>query len=170
LIGEAIKELFQNASPISSRGYEIAFRKLERERRFFLSSNKIALNVLLLLKSDEIDFQSISDDLRRSAEIPDEARGGKIRCNWLVCSERGGIYLFEAIATKENRSRGNMRNRFVVLNTGDGTVSFGPGHEKNMEYTRRMRDLISLYRSIQPVAWNTALAKLVNELFSVLDF
>jgi hypothetical protein len=170
LVGEAIKDLFQSVCPVSSRGYEIAFRKIERGRRFFFSSKKVSLNVLLLLKSDIIDFQSISEDLKRAAENPNETRGGKVRCNWLVCSERGGIYLFEAIATKENKSRGNMRNRFVVLNTGDGTVSFGPGHEKNMQYTRKMRDLISLYRSIQPAAWNAALAKLVNELFDVLDF
>lgn len=167
MIGEAIRDLFQSACPISSAGYDIAFQKIVRGERFCFFPGKGSLNALLLLKSSEIDFQSISEDLLRSPEIADEARGRKIRCNWLVCSERGGIYLFEAIATKENRSRGNMRNRFIVLNTGDGTVSFGPGHEKNMQYTQRMRDLISSYRSLPPAVWNTALAKLVSELFEV---
>jgi hypothetical protein len=168
MIGETIRDIFQYKCPVSSSNYEISFKKMESRPLFFLPSRILTLNALLILKTDEIDFQSISNDIRRANESENDERRRKIRCNWLVCSDRGGIYLFEAIATKENKSRGNMKNRFIVLNTGDGTISFGPGHENNMRYTRRMQDLIAAYRSIPPEAWNAAFAKLVGELFAEL--
>jgi hypothetical protein len=167
MIAESIRDIFRDDCPTSSGEYEIAFRKVEAKGLFFRPARTVSLRILLLLKSDVIDFASITEDLRKVTETANGGFRRKLTCDWLVCSPRGGIYLYEAIATKENRTRGKLKNRFIVLNTGDGTVSFGPGHVNNMRYTRRMQDLIAAYRSIPPAAWNVAFAKLVDELFAV---
>lgn len=69
-----------------------------------------------------------------------------VDCDWFICSERGGIYLYEAIATPEHRSFAGMRNRFVVLNLGTGAVSFGPGDERNAAMSDRLSALLESYR------------------------
>ena len=71
--------------------------------------------------------------------------------------------MYEAISTKENKLIGNTKNSYMILNILDGTMSFGPGHINNQEYSRIFNYLIENERSMNQVSWR-------NELYKLLDY
>jgi len=164
MITTALIDYFGGEPYFSTVAADSYYRVTGRRRGLFGST--IEAVSLLILKSSDIDFQSAADALVKAITLgkPGEER---VSCAWLVCSERGGIYLYEAIATKENRAHRRLKSRFVIVNSLDGTVSFGPGHSLNGRYTDRLRDLIDSYRTQPPEVWRLTFQKLVGELFQV---
>ena len=164
MIIPSLRDLFDIKCISDSRDFELHYRIVQITKHAFLPMPRPALEALMILKSNEINFHKIANELLKN--IPDvvAAKKRRINCTWLICSERGGIYLFEAIATKENIKYGKMKNKFIILNSCDGTVSFGPGHIKNGFYTDRMRELIDSYRSITPDKWHADFTKTISEM------
>lgn len=79
-----------------------------------------------------------------------------------MCSEQGGIYLYEVLGIKEYRKYLTMINRLIVINSLSGTVSFGPGHMNNHEISEKIHMLLESYRLTPKNKW-------LNELFSIFD-
>jgi hypothetical protein len=167
MLSDALHRYFGGTVLIANQGYEVSYRITGTKKSLFDDRNSYNIDVLLFLFSSEINFQEIADHV--IADI--ERRGKKIKalaCNWVVCSERGGIYLYEAISTDENRKYKSMRNKFLILNTDDGTVSFGPGHIENQGHTNMMRFLIDNYRGMAEGTWNSEFDKTMDHCLSIL--
>ncbi len=158
-----LKELFPYGAQGDSSEYEVRYQSPSLARTLF-RRQRTRVNALLVMKTSEIHFQRACADLLSSLRSIGPV-AETVDCSWLVCSDRGGIYLYEAIATKENARSIPFRNGFVIINSGDGTVSFGPGHEKNGRFSRRMADLLDSYRSLPLGEWKREFAMLVQELF-----
>ena len=70
-----------------------------------------------------------------------------------MLSPRGGIYLYESIAIKEHKKNKKMRNRFIIINTENASVSFGPGHKKNTTASQKLFSLIQNSRFFRREEW-----------------
>ena len=167
MLSDALRRYFDSIALVANREYEISYRITGTRRSLFGGKDSYNIDVLLLLFTSEINFQGIADHVIADIERP----GRKIKtisCNWIVCSERGGIYLYEAISTKENRRYRSTHNRFLILNTEDGTVSFGPGHIENQGQTNMMKFLIDNYRGMAEATWNREFAKAMDHCLGIL--
>ena len=118
--------------------------------------------VYVSLRTNEIPFTEIADEVLRYAATLGPARFGRIRLAWFVCSPQGGIYLHEALATKQNTRYGKAKHTFIVINTDNGTISLGPGHPKNGMLTDSMRSLLERFRLMQRDVW-------LGEMFGIFD-
>ena len=124
----------------------------EESGRGLFSRRKLSVRVLVYLKTDVVNFRamflSVMNHLKANTGTvkPLHAEG-----LWLLVSPRGGIYLYETIARRENFRVNGMKNRFLVFNSEDSSFSFGPGHEDNRAYTERMRELLSRSKLMTPV-------------------
>jgi hypothetical protein len=159
---DALKQYFDAESLIDNRQYELRVKVIDRKRSFFHPFAAPGLSVLVILHTSEIPFQEMAGHINRHF-VSGQIKGAQSRCCWFICSDRGGIYLHESIETKENRKYLGMKNRFIVLNSGNGSVSFGPGHVRNRPVSERMRLLLEQYRLIPASVWR-------KKMFSLLDF
>lgn len=167
MLSDALHRYFNGIALVANRRYEVSYRVTGRKKSLFGGRDSYTVDALLLLLTSEINFPEIADRLLAGIE----RSGGKIRtvsCNWIVCSERGGIYLYEAIATKENRKYRAMRSKFLILNTEDGTVSFGPGHIENQGHTNMMKFLIDNQREMAEATWNSEFDKAMDHCLGIL--
>ena len=136
---------------VATPAYELSYRLLAERRRLF-GGRRYELLVLLILRGDEINFPEIAGRIAEDLSRRGEPRFS-VEARWIVSSDRGGIYLYEAMATKENRKFGPMRSRFMVLDHADGTVSLGPGHLDNERFSRAMAYLIENQRRMPEAEW-----------------
>lgn len=162
ILTSAMKEYFNVESSIQSDKYDLYIKILNKRKSIFGLSILYQVNVLVILYTNEIPFQEIANCVEK--RISDVATEKKYRtiCNWFVCSEQGGIYLYEAISTKENVYFKNMKNIFTIFNTCNGNVSFGPGHVHNMVISEKIGILLEQYRILEKKVW-------LNKLFNVFD-
>jgi len=165
MIKTALNEYFHCESSLITPRYEVKIKITRAEKKLFHLASFCEINVLVNLHTNEIPFREIADEVARLVSESDALRGVRIsrkRINWFVCSDKGGIYLYEALATKENVRYGKMKNRFIVINTDDGTISLGPGHPKNGMLSETMRSLLERFRVMQKDVW-------LGEMFMVFD-
>lgn len=133
-------------------GYSLSLFIVSRRKRRIIGRDALTVRVLVCLHGNEINFPSMAQDVLNH---PDVARGKvcRIDSKWLVLSGQGGIYLYEALATKDNVRYAGMRNRFLVINSEDGSFSFGPGHALNGDYTDVMQDLLMRMKAMPPAVF-----------------
>lgn len=106
--------------------------------------------VLLALSGTEIPLTAAAGSLRDFLAAAGIRRS---RCRWLLLSDHGGIYLHEAVTSDPSwRIRGS-RNRLCVLGVESGSVSLGPGHERNRALSERFRSLLERYRLTNRPQW-----------------
>ncbi len=112
-------------------------------------SGKVRARVLVYvhLKSGDIPFTDMAQSLQAALGGTDN-KVSRIDCTWIISSPSGGIYLYEALAVPAHAKCGKTRNRFIVINSLDGTVSLGPGHPLNTSLTRRLNAFVNEARSI----------------------
>jgi hypothetical protein len=143
--------------------YGLAYRETGAKAGLLGSSLSLEVDALLTLRGNSIDFEAAAQRLESTLAA---AHAGKklsrLTVRWVVSSDHGGIYLYEAIATKENTRRGLMRNRFIVVNDVDGVFSFGPGHAQNKPYSEAMATLIEDARRQPARIWKQQFAKLMD--------
>jgi hypothetical protein len=163
MLDTVLKEYFENGRAFSTDTAEVYCRIIGRGKGLFRP--KMEANALIVMKSDEINFHQIADALLKNLRPVDSEKKTGVTCRWIVCSDRGGIYLFEAIATKDNITYKNLKSRFVVLNSLDGTVSFGPGHILNGRYSDRMREMIESSRTQNRAKWTMDFQALVGQIY-----
>ena len=130
-------------------GYSLSLFVVSRKKRRITGRVTACMRVLVCLHGNEINFPSMVQEVLKDPELVRE-RVHRIDCSWIVLSDHGGIYLHEALSLKENLRNSGMRNRFLVINSEDGSFSFGPGHILNREYTEMMQDLLSRIKTIPP--------------------
>ena len=171
MITTAIKEYFNCKTSLLTERYELKIKTVIESKKLFGLASFCEINVLVILHTNEIPFREIADAVVKqingsdTLEIARKARKPLktvTSLNWFVCSDKGGIYLYEALATKENIHYAKMKNRFIVINTENGTISLGPGHPKNAILSDTMRSLIERFRIMQRDVW-------LNDVFLVFD-
>ncbi|HOX31006.1 MAG TPA: hypothetical protein PLB91_01675 [Spirochaetales bacterium] len=162
----ALRRYLEAPPLVATPAYELSYRLLA-ERRRLAGGRRYQILALLILRGEEINFPEIAgritEDLSRRG-----AKRFSIEARWIVCSNRGGIYLYEAVATKENRKLGPLRSRFLVLDYADGTVSLGPGHLDNERFSRAMAYLIERQRTMPEAEWRRAFEGILGECLARL--
>lgn len=158
----AIREYFNADTIVRTDRYELKVKLISDGKRPLSRARDYRAVALLFLSTNEIPFQEIADYVLLNIAQLGHERIGTVRCDWFVCSTRGGIYLHEALDTKENASYKMMKSRFCVINSESGTVSFGPGHAKNMPMTDRFASILAEYRQLPRQTW-------INQMNDALD-
>lgn len=157
MLTTALREYFDTDPVAVADGWELFCRVTGRRRGLF-GTSRITVSALVILQGTEIDFRGYADAVAK-ALAAGERKPPRIFCAWLIASDHGGIYLHEAIDTKENRRYKSLSSHFVVMNTGDGTVSFGPGHRDNSVATDTIRRLIGEYNAMARDQWQRLFAQ-----------
>lgn len=149
MLQEVFQNWFDGTVVQETPEYSISMSLGSRKKSRITGKETVSLRALVILNGGDINFIAMNNALVRSLEL-DDARIGRMYCSWIVLSARGGIYLYEALAQKEYIRCSGMRNRFLVINSEDGSFSFGPGHILNREYSETMQDLLSRMKNIPP--------------------
>jgi len=166
MLSDALHRYFDSNVLFTNQRYEVSYR-ITRARKAALGDKyTYNIDVLLLLFTREINFQEIVDHVIADIERQEKSIKSIIG-NWIICSERGGIYLYEAVSTKDNRRYKATRNRFFVLNTEDGTISLGPGHIENQGHTKMMKYLIDNYRGMPEATWNREFDEVMDHCLNI---
>lgn len=163
MLNAALKEYFGNDCAFSTDTSGLYYKTVRQSNGLLYP--KLELNALLVMKKSEINFRQGADELLKAISPVASGKKPRVSCRWIVCSDRGGIYLHEAIATKGNASYKNLKSRFIVVNSLDGTVSFGPGHILNGRYSDRMRALIECARTRDRARWTVDFQELVGQMY-----
>ena len=164
MLTSALREYFDSDPVAVAEGYELFCRVCARRRGLF-GTRRLSARALVILHGTEIDFRGYADAVLKI--LSSGARNvPSISCTWLIASDHGGIYLHEAIDTKENRRLKSLSSRFVVMNTGDGAVSFGPGHRDNGAASETMRRLIGEYNAMARDRWRRLFAQALDSFLS----
>lgn len=167
MIADALCSYLGGSAVVLGPGSGLRFR-VNRARKGLLSPRySFDVDAILTLAGTELNFQQGADALLE--ELAREGKTmGQVGCRWIVCSDRGGIYLYEALATKENRRYRGMSNRFMVLDPLDGTISFGPGHLENRGHSEALRHLIDSRGRIPEATWNHQFDMLLGHCLAIL--
>jgi hypothetical protein len=163
----ALSEYIDGNILIGNSKYEISYRITRVRKAFIVSRHTYYADILLHLLLDEINFMEIAEHVKNDIEKQDR-HVNRIICNWIVLSNRGGIYLYEAIASKENKKCGIMANHFMIINSEDGTVSFGPGHGENYDFCRMMKFLMENHRILPEIIWKNEFEKTMDHALEII--
>jgi hypothetical protein len=163
VLESVLKKYFDGEQIETTASNELLYR-VKTINKGILSGTRISISAMVLLHNKEINFQNLASKIIETVKNAHNIGSRHISCTWLFCSESGGIYLHEAIATKENRRHKGMRNRFVVINTLNGTVSFGPGHKDNQKTSDTIRALFDKSKIIPRDQWEQAFSKVITGL------
>lgn len=167
MIQDALCRSFGNRILPLRNGLGLCYRVTKSGNLPFSARHSVEVEALLILSGKDIDFREAAEALLAglAAQV---GKVGRVRCSWIIASEHGGIYLHEAVATKENRRFGPLASRFMVLDVLDGTVSFGPGHIGNRDCSEAMRCLIDRRRTMAEAVWNHEFDTLLGRCLAVL--
>ncbi len=139
VIAERLANLLGATNRIDRESYSLRIAELSHGNTFsFVTRPRYA--VVLELHGSTLEFNAYVSDAK--SLLPINKRKSAARCDWFICSDRGGIYLHEAIDTTQHRTYLKWHNRFTVLNTSDGTVTLSPGHAKNRGLTNELKDIL----------------------------
>lgn len=152
MIKKLVQNWFGGTAVQDQDGYSLSGIVVSRRKQRITGRTIVFMRVLVCLRGNEINFYSMKTAVLQHPDLAGE-RIHRINCNWMVLSDHGGIYLYEALALKEQVRCSGMRNRFLVVNSEDGSFSFGPGHVLNREYTEIMQDLLARMKSIPPAVF-----------------
>lgn len=164
-----MREYFAAGAQYESAGYELRILPVRVKPAFFGLAKTAEVTVFSRFTTNEIAFQEVADRIISAVGDTLPGKAGKFRCNWFVCSESGGIYLYEAIAVRDHNRYKNMINRFVVVNSINGTVSFGPGHLENKPFSGMIAELLAEYRMIPREIWQRRLFDLFDGMLRILE-
>jgi hypothetical protein len=166
MIEAELNACFTESVPDCPDEYAVAYTVLGCRRKFPWIKRTAEIRAHLALRTNEIGFQEAADALLAELSRRSELDGARVSCTWLVSSPSGGIYLYEAIATRRNARYRKARHSFVVLNTLNGEMSFGPGHAHNEGFSRAMRDLIEEWRIIPQTERRRRLGEFIDRAFT----
>lgn len=138
--------LFEQARIIEDSAVDMRYLVTKREKAFLRKAEKIELMVLVSLDSTEINFVELVTKLLKDFQLTDsqakKALQKKVfRVGWIVCSDSGGIYLWEALETPEHRRLQGATHSFAVVNSVTAAVCFSPGAVENRYVGERLVSL-----------------------------
>lgn len=135
--------LFAEARIIEDSRVDMRYLVTRREKAFLRKAENIELMVLVSLNSNEINLVELVTKLFKDFQLTD-GEGKKFmqkkafRVGWIMCSDSGGIYLWEALETPEHRRLQGAAHAFSIVNSVTGAVCFSPGAVEN----RRVGELL----------------------------
>lgn len=162
MLAAAIKEYLGGGVIGATDAYEASLRVGEPADLVSRMLGIREATVLVVFYTDEIAFREIAGLIRQAVSARYAEKKIRMRCTWLVCSASGGIYLYEALAANAKESGRHMKNRFVVFNSENGTVSLGPGNAHNRAISERMRNLFGQSRFMTQAVWRREIAAVVD--------
>ncbi|HNY20563.1 MAG TPA: hypothetical protein PKO22_00305 [Treponemataceae bacterium] len=148
--------------------YEVCVGEAKARDALFGSRVHLSVPILVAFRTNVLSFAEIEREAYSRIEKSALRKIHAVRADWFILSDRGGIYLFEEIAKKDNARYRAMRNRFVVMNSGDGTVSFGPGHPENGQTTEKTRSLLQMQRALPEEIWLAETFKIFDSCRNIL--
>ena len=136
---------FAKARIVENSPLDMRYLVTKRKTLFMRNAESIELMVLVSLESNEINFVELVKQLLIDFHFTDGQNERKLskksfRVGWIMCSDSGGIYLWEALETKEHRRLQGAAHAFTVVNSVTGAVCFTPGAIEN----RRVGDTLRL--------------------------
>ena len=162
MLEKALIEYMSCDSLISKDDYTIKYKITDFKKSIVTKRIKVQITLLVIFHNNTINYQDVLNTLLEDLKRNKTDKILSITCNCLVSSERGGIYLFEAISTKENRNYKSINSKFVVINSDNGTVSLGPAHIENKNITEKIQKLIEQSREIPKNLWIQEFSKIVD--------
>lgn len=157
-----ILKWFSGILVAESSTYFLSYRIPEKHIGWGLKGRFFTIDALLFLKTDTIPFIEIRTQLFKAFQKLELQIPKRVYCTWIICSPRGGVYLYETLAVKEFLRSSRMKNKFLVINTEDGTVCLEPGHTHNKRYTTKTKDLLANIRTM-------TLTEISSEFTALLD-
>ena len=159
---QALKQYIHGESILENEHVSVEISVENKSSSSLFKKTNYVVSIMVVFKTTEIMFLELQKAAYNYLLKIEQEKIGKVTATWFVCSEQGGIYLYEVLAVKEYRKYLTMTNRFIVINSLSGTVSFGPGHMYNHEISEKIHKLLETYRLTQKNKW-------LNEMFSIFD-
>ena len=159
---QALKQYIHGESILDNEHVSVEISVENKSSSSLFKKTNYVVSIMVVFKTTEIMFLELQKAAYNYLLKFKQEKIGKVTATWFVCSEQGGIYLYEVLAVKEYRKYLTMTNRFIVINSLSGTVSFGPGHMYNHEISEKIHKLLETYRLTQKNKW-------LNEMFSIFD-
>jgi len=159
---QALKQYIHGESILNNEKVSVEISIQNKSSSLLFKKANYILNIVVFFKTTEIMFLEAQKAVYNYLITFKQEKIGKVTANWFVCSEQGGIYLYEVLGVKEYRKYLTMKNRFIVINSISGTVSFGPGHLDNHEISEKIHMLLETYRLTSKDKW-------LNQMFSIFD-
>ncbi len=153
MLVKALEEFIQGSSVYRHNDYTLYAANTISCKRSLKIFTKSYTKIVLDLKDTTVPLKSILQTLNEHYSTDPYRKYKKIRCIWYVCSTHGGIYLYETLDVKEAKKSGKMKNSFIIMNTDNGTVSFGPGHTYNKEFSERLGKILRSSRFFTREKW-----------------
>lgn len=153
MIEKALLEYLQPVLQKNTQLFSLSCPEWILSKKRFLLGKEYVFSIMLVLHTDLIPMEMLFQELDKLfKEIGLNPKCQK-KIQWFVLSSRGGIYLYESIAVKEHKKNKKMRNRFIIINTENASVSFGPGHKKNTTASQKLFSLIQNSRFFRREEW-----------------
>lgn len=150
MLVKALEEYLSNSTSYSLQNCTLYVSTYERKKTF-LFKEKIGVRIIADLKGTIVPFEQMIDIITNHLKV--HGIQCIVDCIWFICSSQGGIYLYETIAEKEHLKTGILRNKFIIMNTENGTTSFGPGHKNNKIVSQRLFQLLGNSRLFTREKW-----------------
>ncbi len=151
MLVKALEEYIKNCSKYTQAEYDIYISNISyKSAAFFSFIKKPLVRIIIDLKNTTVPWEAMIKNVQ--VHLAQE-KGTSLTCLWYVCSSHGGIYLYETFATKETKKIGMLRNLFIIFNTDNGTVSFGPGHKYNNSFSQRLGSMLASSRFFTREKW-----------------
>lgn len=170
MLSETLKTIYFGSVPVALGGGNEVVVKIREERPLPLRRERLYKVALLYsLDGREVNVQAAAD--RVISLLRSEAKGDDVRveADWLVIGHGAGIYLLEALATKENKRYRGMVNDFAVIDLDDYGVCVAPGSIENKVLSERMAFLRSSYRPEFKQDFEREILLLLDVLLALLD-
>lgn len=141
-----IETLFKDAQIVRASSVDMRYIVTKRKKILLRNAQAIELMVLISLESNEINFVELVQKLLKDFYMTDrdgenKAQKKAFRVGWIVCSDSGGIYLWEALETAEHRRLQGAAHAFAVVNSVTAAVCFSPGALENRRVSERLISL-----------------------------
>jgi hypothetical protein len=159
---DVLAEYIGGNNIVSTDTYDVLLNVTKASPSLFSKKIKYKINIIVQFNTNEINYLAIVQSIYEYINTLNPNKIKSIDSNWFVLSEQGGIYLYEEIGKKENKSYKKMHNHYLVINTNNGITSFGPGHIKNGIISEKIKDLLENYRTTSLQEWK-------NEIYKVFE-
>jgi len=164
----ALGRYFGDSDAFGGPTYEVRVGETTMREALFGTRANLTVPILAVFRTNELNFIEMMRESCARIERSTSKKIHIVRADWFILSDRGGIYLYEEIGKRENERYRAMRNRFVVMNSIDGTVSFGPGHPHNTQITEKMRALLQVQRALPEEIWLAEMFKVFGLCRNIL--
>lgn len=161
LLFNAIKEYLSCEKIFSDAINEIYISKVEKDNIIFDS-----IDVLIEMKIEIIAIEKMLKILS-NYHVSKTFKWFTVY-NIFVCSQKAGIYLYEAIVNDTIWKKDRLKKRLCVFNIDDGLVCIKPGSIYNRVISERIRYLLDEYKNEIKDDWNKEMKNVFDAMKYVM--